>query len=66
MKKTKFKLAPTIMFLSLVMSSSMYAQDEIEPPPTAPIDDYIFPFVIFAFILGLYLVYKRNFKKETK
>ena len=76
MKKTKLKLAHGIVLMLLVMSSSVYALDEIDPPPIepnneidppppAPLDDYLLPAAIFGLLLGVSLVLKSNFKTQT-
>jgi hypothetical protein len=66
MKKTKLKIAHGIVLVLLVMSSSVYAEDEIDPPPPAPIDDYMLPAAIIGLLLGVYLVLKRNLKTQIK
>jgi hypothetical protein len=77
MKKTKLKIAHGIVLVLLVMSSSVYAvdeidpqpqapADEIDPPPPAPLDDYLLPAAIFGLLLGVSLVLKSNLKTETK
>lgn len=56
--KIKNSLAEMVLLLSFLMFSSIaFAQDEdegIEPPPAAPINDYIPHVLVLTSVLGYY------------
>ncbi len=47
------------LILVLLTSNSILAQQAIDPPPGAPIDDYIIPMLLLAFIIAVFY-YKRR------
>lgn len=54
-----------LLFYALLSPSIIFAQldDNIEPPPTSPIDEYAFLFVLCALITGFSILHKFNHKK---
>ncbi len=61
--KIKNSLAEMVLLLSFLMFSSIaFAQDEdgIEPPPAAPINDYIPHVLVLTSVLGYYYFSKKQ------
>ena len=65
MKKLSQKLF-LIIIIFLVNPVNIYAQNEIDPPPEAPIDDYNVAMLICAILLGGLTVCSRIIKTEKK
>lgn len=66
-KLNLFRKSLLILFF-LTNSYQIFAQDEWDdgpdPPPAAPIDDYIYPMMIVALVTVFYLFYVKEYKSE--
>jgi hypothetical protein len=65
----KLNFNPWLMVCLLLTTYSSLADpldDGIDPPPPAPINDYILPVVVVALLLGGFFLLKFNFKVEKK
>lgn len=69
MKKHNINCFNVVMVLFFMVSSPLKAfaedwDDGPDPPPPAPIDDYIYPAIVIALIAVLYFFYNKEYKAE--
>lgn len=54
-----------VIFL-ITMPCLMDAQQEVDPPPAAPIDDYISLLALGAIVIAAYFFYAKKLKTQLK
>lgn len=59
-----FVINSLVSFASNVADAIEDPSDELDPPPS-PIDDFIIPMIVFAFLYVSYTLYKNNLIEKS-
>lgn len=61
--KQKMNLYVTLLLFGFTKTFSQTG--DVDPPPAAPIDDYVIHFAVIAVLLSAFFIYKKKLKTTT-